>query len=444
MTTDNSSTANTPPGEPQRINTDPPPAATSEATATAPAPESAAAAAQNANTDPATMPPPLPSSVPNPLLTRPVGQPLPPPQPPTKPRPFATGFGAGFGLALGAGAVALALLIVSLTGFGIVAGIAGRALNTQSNNLTTHIWGPTNAANSLLAVNISGAIAGSGGSMLSLGTYGYEIAAQLDELSADDYDGVVLLMDTPGGSIYGSRAIADAVIRYQERTGHKVVAYVQSMAASGGMYAMAPADRIITDYGTMIGSIGVLFGPFERYREVTGLTGNLLTSGVVTSGGITQEYLSQGTGKDFGNPYRDMTAEERANYTHGLEVEYAQFVDFVAEHRGIPAERIRNELGAFMFDPTTAIEKGLADEILGRPEAFKAAAELNGLDAGDTKVVSPTTPGPFAQLLGAEGRVRGHNIPLSTTAGIKPSSEICVGAPTVLAFAGDFSTVCGS
>ena len=135
------------------------------------------------------------------------------------------------------------------------------------------------------------------------------------------------------------------------------------MSASGGMYAMAPAARIISDHGTMVGSIGVIFGPFQRYREVTGLTGNLLQSGVQTSGGITSEYLAQGTGKDFGNPYRDMTEEEREVYTNGLAAEYRQFVDFVAEHRGIEAQRIKDELGAYMFDPATAMDKGLVDDV---------------------------------------------------------------------------------
>lgn len=374
---------------------------------------------------------------------------MPPPRPQpvaraaAEEKPFARGFGAGIGLALGVGLVSMALLLVSLLGTGLVARAAGGA-RADMLSTTQHLWGPANASNTMLALNISGAIEGAGqGSMFATGTYGYEIAEQLDALGADDYSGVLLLMDTPGGSIYGSRAIADAVIRYQERTGNKVVAYVQSVAASGGMYAMAPADAIISDYGTFVGSIGVIFGPFERYRDVTGLTGNILTSGVETEGGITQEYLTRGTAKDFGNPFRDMTDEERAVYGEGMDVEYNQFVEFVSEHRGISADRIRDELGAYMFDPITAIEKGLVDEVMGRPDAFREAASLNEVDPEDTRVVSPALPGGLSSLLGAEQRVYGHNIPLSSNDGLRPTSQICTGAPTVLAFAGDFTQVCG-
>lgn len=357
--------------------------------------------------------------------------------------PFAKGFGAGLGLSIGAGAVALVLIIVSIVGMGLLGRAFGGVMSSSQSTMT-HLWGPTTASNTLLALSIEGTIDTSGSaSLYSSATYGYEIADQLDALEADDYAGVMLLMNTPGGSIGGSRAIADAVVRYQERTGKKVVAYVEAIAASGGVYAMAPADLIIADYGSLVGSIGVIMGPLTYFRDVTGLTGNILTSGVTTTGGITQEYLTQGTGKDFGNPFREITEQERANYTHGIEIEYHDFVNYVAEHRGLTPEFIIDELGAYMFDPETAIKNGLVDEVMGRPDGFMRAAEFSELDPSDTKVVVPTMPSGLAQLLGAQARVYGHNQPLSTTDGQLPTSSICTGSPTVLAFAGDFTTVCG-
>ena len=150
------------------------------------------------------------------------------------------------------------------------------------------------------------------GSTLTGGTYGYEIASQLDALKSEDAAGLLLLVNTPGGSINGSKAMADAIERYQQRTGKKVVVHVQGMSASGGMYAMAGADEIIADYGSLIGSIGVIFGPFEQYKDVKATTGTLFTEGYVTTGGIEYGYLTEGKDKDFGNPFREMRAEERA------------------------------------------------------------------------------------------------------------------------------------
>lgn len=417
------------------------------------------------NPDQTQNPPPLPdprqrveapeaatTPAPPPASQLPAPQP-PAPQPPARPprqlrrtaaedKPFTRGFGTGIGVALGAGLVLIALTLVSLLGMGAVAQRAG---GITSEPMTSHVWGPANASNTVLALNISGTIMGAdSGSLFGTGTYGYEIADQIDALDADDYAGLVLLMDTPGGTIYGSRAIADSVLRYQERTGKKVVAYVQSMSASGGVYSMAPADHIISDYGTLVGSIGVIFGPISRYRDVTGITGNLLESGVETEGGIEQYYLTRGTSKDFGNPFRDMTDEEAEMYGHGIQVEYDMFVNFVAEHRGIPAETIVDDLGAYMFDPQTAIEKGLVDEIAGRDQAFRSAATVFEVDPEDTRLVSPAAPSALSQLLGAQARVPGHSEPLSTNSGLQATSELCVGSPLVLAYSGDVRQVCGA
>ena len=206
---------------------------------------------------------------------------------------------------------------------------------------------------------------------------------------------------------------------------------------------MAPADYIIADYGTMVGSIGVIMGPLTRYRDVVATTGSLLQSGVETTGGITSEYLTQGKGKDFGNPFRDMTDEERANYTHNIEVEYDKFVSLVSQYRNIPADTIRNDLGAYLFDAATAQEKGLVDEVMNRPDAFAKAAELNGVDPSDIRVITPATPSKFEQLLGASGRVKGHNIPLSRNEGIMPDADICTAQEQVLSYVGSITDVCG-
>ena len=135
----------------------------------------------------------------------------------------------------------MALLLVSLLGTGLVARAVGGA-RADMLSTTQHVWGPANASNTMLALNISGAIEGAGqGSMFATGTYGYEIAEQLDALGADDYSGVLLLMDTPAAAswVASDRRCGH---RYQERTGNKR-SPAQSVAASGSMYAMAPAVR---------------------------------------------------------------------------------------------------------------------------------------------------------------------------------------------------------
>jgi protease-4 len=212
------------------------------------------------------------------------------------------------------------------------------------------------------------------------------------------------------------------------------------MSASGGMYAMAGADQIVADHGSLVGSIGVIMGPFQRFRDVTGIPGSLLEPGVTTDGGVTEEYLSRGRGKDFGNPYRDMTEEERAVLGRGLDREYEAFVAWVSQARGIPPQTIVDELGAFVFDSYTAVDRGLVDRVLGREEAYRYAAEINGVDPEDTRVDRMVAPGLVESLLAANGPLGG--IGAAAVEGDPGRSVVCAGAPLVLAYHGELSAAC--
>ena len=134
-----------------------------------------------------------------------------------------------------------------------------------------------------------------------------------------------------------------------------------------------------------------------------------------------------------------------------MEIQVAEMVrlrkalyDILAKSTGHTYERIEKDCDRdFFMSGLEAKQYGLVDEVMGRPDAFRAAANLNEVDANDTKVVSPALPSSLTSWFGVEQRVPGHNIPLSAADGVTATSQICVGAPTVLAFAGDFSQVCG-
>lgn len=389
-------------------------------------------------------PPPAPEDMARPAP--PIAPALAPVPPQSAPRPrggFARGFGIGTGIGLGLGVASLAASIV----LGVMMVVASLALVSTSTGTATSavstVWG--SGSQVLRAIPISGPILAdsSDGSLLSAGSYGYEIADEIDSLTADDASGLVLLVNTPGGSIAGSRAISDSVQRYQERTGQPVLVHVSSMSASGGVYATAAADEIVADHGAMVGSIGVIFGPFTYYDGVVATSGSLIESGVTTTGGITTEYLSEGTGKDFGNPYRPMTDEERAVYQEGLASEYAAFVAHVSSNRGIDEATITDTMGAHLFSSEQALGFGLIDAVMGREDFFRHAAEKAGLDPEDTRVEAIRQPGPLELLLGVE-RPFGQAPAVAQGAGIRPvvSASVCAGTRP-LAFAGDLASVCG-
>ncbi|MDO5736053.1 MAG: S49 family peptidase [Propionibacteriaceae bacterium] len=389
------------------------------------------------NATPTTTPPPnFPPPVAGPPITAPVAR---------QPGSFKKGFGMGAGLGLGLAVTLIALSVVS--GIFAVASLAvtmGSISSTGASTSLSTLWGKEGAKGKLRAISISGPIMTdvSEGGLLVAGTFGYEIAQQFDALTKDDASGVVLLVNTPGGSVPGSTAISDGIERYQERTGQKVLVHVEGMSASGGVYSTAPADAIYADHGSIVGSIGIIFGPFQRFRDVVATSGSVIESGVTTTGGITQEYLSKGTGKDFGNPFRDMTEGERAMIDTMLETEYTNFVEHVAENRGIAATTIVDELGASVFGNDDAEEVGLIDGTLSREEFFTKAATEAGLDPEETVVQVVNPPSGLQALLGAS-RPEGSALPIAALGeGYRVSTTFC-GGGTPMVFSGDLAAVCG-
>ncbi len=349
------------------------------------------------------------------------------------------------------GLKALAVLavfsILPLLFFFALASLIAAAVGSSSTDGMTETATPTNfragerdGAIKLVSIPITGPILGEDRNSASSFfaptdiTYGYTVKEHLLELAEDDeVDGVLLEMSTPGGTIFGSKAIADGVAEYQAETGKPVVAYVADISASGGMYAMAGADQIVADHGTLIGSIGVIFGPFVHYDGVTALDGGLLGGGVTTENGITFEYLTAGRSKDFGSPYREMTAEERRVLQEGLDDAYDSFVAHVADGRDLTSEGIKSDLGALIFGEDQALKRGLIDQVGPRESAYQLLAELAGADGNDWRLDRAFTSEPgLLSLFGARSQD-------------EVSAELpvfCTSGPALLAFHGDPSSMC--
>lgn len=331
----------------------------------------------------------------------------------------------------------LFILFVGFVFFGVLlAAISGGADNGDDREF---LAGASGSGNELLSIDVSGVILGedqgdSGFFGLLDVTYGYDVKEQLYDAADDDsVKGVVLEMSTPGGTIYGASAIADGVAYYQEATGNPVVAFVQDLSASGGMYAMAGADQIYADTGTLVGSIGVILGPIQYYDGLTAQDGGAFVGGVETENGIKSEFITGGRGKDMGSPYRPLTPEERAVLQTGVNTAYDQFVRRVSQARDIPEQIIRDQIAAFIYGEVQAQELGLIDGIANQQEAYSSLADLAGLRDGDFKVVrEKSSTGLFTGLF-SKAVENGVEV---------PTEGICFSPNEMLAYYGDPRTLC--
>jgi protease-4 len=307
------------------------------------------------------------------------------------------------------------------------------------------VYGDAGARSKLLSIPVTGVILGeelepAGFFGLPGVVYGYEVREKLRKAAEDEeIAGVVLEFETPGGTIFGARAIAEGIREYREKTGKPVVAFVAGLSASGGMYAMAPADLIVADYGSLVGSIGVTMGAIEYWDGLVATEGGILGGGVTTANGIVFQPITAGRSKDVGAPYRPLTEQEKAELQRGVNNEYAAFVRHVSEARGIPEATIRDVIGAMVYDNQTAQELGLIDETADRQAAYGRLAELAGLAPGSYRVVREGGSGSFFGALRSQLGLGGRTTPAPRAEG---PTRICFPAHAILAYYGDPVALC--
>ena len=203
----------------------------------------------------------------------------------------------------------------------------------------------------------------------------------------DDIKAIVLRVDSPGGAVAPSQEIHDAVKRIKARK--KVVVSMGGMAASGGYYISAPADRIFAEPGTLTGSIGVIFLHFN-------------VRGLLEWAKVEETTLKSGKYKDTLSPFRPIQETDREEIQSISDDVYSQFVQAVAQGRGMPEARVREIAEGRIYTGKRAKELKLVDELGGFDDAIAAAWGLAG-QSGEPKVQYP----PRERELSLRDLVRG-------------------------------------
>ncbi|NGX57726.1 MAG: putative signal peptide peptidase SppA [Chlamydiae bacterium] len=189
--------------------------------------------------------------------------------------------------------------------------------------------------------------------------------------------GILLYINTPGGTVIDSDGIYHALKAYKEQYNVPIYAYVDGLCASGGMYIASAADKVYSSNVSLIGSVGVLLSTFPNFTET------LEKIGVKT---IT---ISAGKGKDSMNPFRKWKEGEADNFELLTDYYYKQFVDLVVSNRPqVSKEKLIEVYGAKIFPAKMAKEYGFVDVIgANRKDTLTELVEASGIE-GDYQVVS--------------------------------------------------------
>ena len=189
------------------------------------------------------------------------------------------------------------------------------------------------------------------------------------ELATDDdsVKAVLLEVNSPGGGITASDTVHHVIAEFKKETGKPVVAYFADVAASGGYYISAGADKIIAHPSTVTGSIGAIIGlmNFEGLFEKIGLKDITIKSAPL---------------KDMGSPTRPMTPEEEEIFRGILTSVHDRFVQVVAEGRkNLTIDQVRKLADGRVYTGQQAKELGLVDGLGYREDAFETAKEMAGI-----------------------------------------------------------------
>ena len=228
----------------------------------------------------------------------------------------------------------------------------------------------------------------------------------------------VVSINSPGGVVAPSQSLYETLRRVREEDDTPIVAAIGAVGASGGYYVALAADSILAMPGSITGSIGVVM----EYPNVSDLMDRV---------GVEMEIVKAGTQKDLGSPFRDMDEADRAILSALVEDVHDQFIQAVAEARGLSVDQVVPLADGRVLSGRQARAAGLVDRFGNLDDAIAMAGVMGGLGPTPRLVRPPSEEGEWLLDLllgqGAAGTVRQVVRGLGTrTPGLGPALKYIV------------------
>lgn len=198
-----------------------------------------------------------------------------------------------------------------------------------------------------------------------------ELLASIEHAATDStVEAVVLKVNSPGGGVVESAEIHRQLVALKDEYEKPLYVSMGNTAASGGYYVSAPADKIYADAATLTGSIGVImqsinYGKFAKEH------------------GIEFDTITSGKHKDIMSPSRDMTDEEEDILQGMVDEMYDDFVQVVADGRGMDEAKVRELADGRVYTGKQAKENNLTDEVGSFEDTLFDLQETEGLEEAE-------------------------------------------------------------
>lgn len=236
------------------------------------------------------------------------------------------------------------------------------------------------------------------------------LKAQLDRAEADkSIQGVILHVNSGGGTATAGEEMA----KYVKDFTKPIVVSTAATCASAAYEISSQADYIFTDKTSMVGAIGV----FMQITDLSGLYDML---------GISVETIKSADAKDAGSGTRPLTEEERAWYQDMVDQINLDFIETVAEGRGMDVEEVERLATGLPFTGMDAVENGLADEIGDIDDATAYLSDFLGFSEPLRTVKLAQTQSDLSRLidiLGESGQTASESVAVKLLAGLEDGTD---------------------
>lgn len=252
----------------------------------------------------------------------------------------------------------------------------------SEEGMTTTVVEGSDVSNQIARIEVDGAIMDMGTpSPWSGESYNHQlILDSLDEVKDNDnIKALMLVVNSPGGGVYESAEIHDK-IEAIKKAGKKVYVTMENMAASGGYYISAPADKIYASKETLTGSLGVIMQSMN-YKELA------------DKYGVKFNTIKSGPHKDIMSPTKEMDEEERAILQKFVDESYEGFVNVISSGRHMDKAQVKKIADGRIYSGQQAKDLKLVDEIGNESDAMKALKKE--IKAKDAEVIEFSIPTDF-------------------------------------------------
>lgn len=203
----------------------------------------------------------------------------------------------------------------------------------------------------------------------------------------DDIDGLILRVNSGGGSAFASEQIWEALGEFKEMTGKPFYVSMSDYAASGGYYISCGADKIYAEPVTITGSIGI----FGLIPNIRGLVTDKL--------GVTTYPISTNPAGAQPDIFAPMTESQRAGMQSYVDRGYELFVKRVASGRKKTVDQIKAIAEGRVWDGREALRIGLVDKLGGLDTALADMARELGVESWSVERYPKTEDDVLTALL---------------------------------------------